>query len=124
MEGLEPPASGFGDRRSSQLSYTPARRAGVARTLRVKRVRTGRCQGERDRYSGELPGQAALPTGQAQSRVSLLSMGQYACIAVKMNAVLMPNKSIPSVASSAPIICQWRSSISPEAPRVLRASTE
>src|ERR1700761_4687037 len=24
VEGLEPPASGFGDRRSSQLSYTPA----------------------------------------------------------------------------------------------------
>ena len=24
MEGLEPPASGFGDRRSSQLSYTPS----------------------------------------------------------------------------------------------------
>ena len=23
VEGLEPPASGFGDRRSSQLSYTP-----------------------------------------------------------------------------------------------------
>src|SRR6185312_14910330 len=28
VEGLEPPASGFGDRRSSQLSYTPARQAG------------------------------------------------------------------------------------------------
>src|SRR5208337_1173144 len=26
VEGLEPPASGFGDRRSSQLSYTPAPR--------------------------------------------------------------------------------------------------
>ena len=26
VEGLEPPASGFGDRRSSQLSYTPAAR--------------------------------------------------------------------------------------------------
>jgi hypothetical protein len=28
VEGLEPPASGFGDRRSSQLSYTPIVPAG------------------------------------------------------------------------------------------------
>src|SRR5690349_2514642 len=50
VEGLEPPASGFGDRRSSQLSYTPAGSPAADRSDRhrlrggVKRPRTGLCQ--------------------------------------------------------------------------------
>jgi hypothetical protein len=43
---------------------------------------------------------------------------------MKMCAVLMPDSNMLSVASNAPIICQWGSKISPEAPRVLNASTE
>ena len=37
---------------------------------------------------------------------------------VKMKAVLIPNSSMPSAASSAPIILQCGCSMSPEAPRV------
>jgi hypothetical protein len=36
----------------------------------------------------------------------------------------MPNSSIPSIPSSAPIIRQWGSSVGPEAPSVLIESTE
>ena len=48
-----------------------------------------------------------------------MSIGQYACITANMYAVLIPNRSMPSAASRAPIICQCRCSISPEAPRVV-----
>jgi hypothetical protein len=40
------------------------------------------------------------------------------------NAVLIPNKSIPSAASVAPIIRQWASKTIPDAPRVVIESTE
>ena len=50
--------------------------------------------------------------------------GAYSCINPKMNAVLIPKSNIPSAASNAPIIRQLRSSISPEAPRVVMESTE
>ena len=40
------------------------------------------------------------------------------------NAVLIPNSSMPSIASIAPIARQCCSSISPEAPRVLIESKE
>src|SRR5262249_15936228 len=52
------------------------------------------------------------------------SIGQYPCITAKMYAVLTPNSSIPSTASRAPITCQCRSSVSPDAPRVLIESRE
>lgn len=38
MEGLEPPASGFGDRRSSQLSYTPTVGLRLNRGRKVLRI--------------------------------------------------------------------------------------
>ena len=50
--------------------------------------------------------------------------GAYSCITEKMKAVLIPKSNIPSAASNAPIIRQPRSSISPEAPRVVMESTE
>src|SRR6516162_7577445 len=46
------------------------------------------------------------------------------CITAKTYAVLTPNSSIPLTASRAPIICQGRCSVSPDAPRVDIASTE
>ena len=53
-----------------------------------------------------------------------VSIDQYTCITEKRYAVLTPNSSIPSTASSAPIICQGRCSVSPDAPRVLIESSE
>ncbi|MGB9216837.1 MAG: hypothetical protein WCC42_16635, partial [Pseudolabrys sp.] len=53
-----------------------------------------------------------------------VSIDQYTCITEKRYAVLTPNSSIPSTASSAPIICQDRGSVSPDAPRVLIESSE
>jgi hypothetical protein len=41
-----------------------------------------------------------------------------------MKAVLIPNSSMPSAASSAPISCQCGCSITPEAPRVAIESTD
>src|SRR5215475_7928310 len=52
------------------------------------------------------------------------SIDQYTCITAKMNAALTPNRSIPSTASKAPIICHGRCSVSPDAPRVLIESRE
>ena len=49
---------------------------------------------------------------------------QYACPTVKSHAVLRPNRSIPLTASRAPINCQCRCSVSPDAPRVLIESME
>jgi hypothetical protein len=51
-------------------------------------------------------------------------MDQYTCITEKRYAVLTPNSSIPSTASSAPIKFQGRCSVSPDAPRVLIESNE
>jgi hypothetical protein len=53
-----------------------------------------------------------------------VSIDQYTCITEKRYAVLTPNSSIPSTASSAPIICQGRCSVSRDAPRVLIESSE
>ena len=50
--------------------------------------------------------------------------GQWAYIIATIEAVLMPNSNIPSIPSSAPNNWQWRSSVSPEAPRVLIEATE
>jgi hypothetical protein len=53
VEGLEPPASGFGDRRSSQLSYTPTvgqrlnqddQSMGSDAAKAVERMRAPHCQ--------------------------------------------------------------------------------
>ena len=41
--------------------------------------------------------------------------GQYSCMTAKMKAALMPNSSMPSTASSAPIIGQCREIVTPEA---------
>ena len=49
---------------------------------------------------------------------------QYPCPTVKSHAVLRPNNSIPLTASRAPINCQCRCSVSPDAPRVLIESME
>jgi hypothetical protein len=48
---------------------------------------------------------------------------QYPGITEKWYAVLTPNSSIPSAASSAPVICNGRRSVSPDAPRVLIESS-
>ena len=53
-----------------------------------------------------------------------VSIDQYTCITENRYAVLTPNSSIPSTASSAPIICQGRCSVSSDAPRVLIESSE
>jgi hypothetical protein len=52
------------------------------------------------------------------------TMDQHDCITEKIKAVLMPNNNMPSTASSAPMIRQCDSSISPEEPRVDIESTE
>ena len=82
-----------------------------------------------------LQGRAVFPPG-AEEQLFPLSLVQRqlafevgvvrhaAILTVKMNAVLIPNKSTPSAASSAPIICQCGCSITPEAPRVAIESTE
>jgi len=49
---------------------------------------------------------------------------QCPCATVKSHAVLTPNSSIPLTDSRAPINCQCRSSVSPDAPRVLIESME
>src|SRR5262249_41580159 len=54
----------------------------------------------------------------------LASIDQYTCITANTYAGLIPNSSIPLTASRAPIICQGRCSVSPDAPRVDIASTE
>jgi hypothetical protein len=59
-----------------------------------------------------------------RARSGLENIGQNTCSTANMKAVLMPNRSMPSAASSAPIISQWCCRISPEAPRVVIESTE
>ena len=49
---------------------------------------------------------------------------QHPCPTVKSHAVLSPNSSIPLTDSRAPINCQCRCSVSPDAPRVLIESME
>ena len=51
-------------------------------------------------------------------------INQCPCATVKSHAVLIPNSSIPLTDSRAPINCQCRCSVSPDAPRVLIESME
>src|SRR5262247_4342387 len=76
-------------------------------------IGAGRMAGDQDAVRWALPGGTWA-----------VSIDQYTCITEKMYAVLTPNSSIPATASSGPIICQGRWSISPDAPRVLIESSE
>ena len=58
-----------------------------------------------------------LPPGPSIS-YEFLGPESRTCITVKMNAVLIPNSSMPSAASRAPSICQRGCSVTPDAPRV------
>jgi hypothetical protein len=69
--------------------------------------------------SGRLtPSLAAVARHPLLGVACSVSIDQYTCITEKRYAVLTPNSSIPSTASSAPIICQGRCSVSPDAPRL------
>jgi hypothetical protein len=89
VEGLEPPASGFGDRRSSQLSYTPARQAAGkpcrtgnrSRRRRRKGVGEAVSRGSRNRRppGARWPSQAAnFHTTQPKELPELSDRGNWA----------------------------------------------
>jgi hypothetical protein len=76
VEGLEPPASGFGDRRSSQLSYTP--------TVRSPRSRGGGQGAVEERAGTEV--KRAVPPGMVAGNVGALPGCLLALIAALDNA--------------------------------------
>jgi hypothetical protein len=110
VEGLEPPASGFGDRRSSQLSYTPARRNGSnsePATICAGGVERGwraRCQepvtrGGLERVTGIEPAQpawkaGALPLSYTRTACTLAGTHAAGCLAVRRAAGQSPPRAV------------------------------